>query len=110
LWSLGVTLLEVAQGRFPFPPPGYPPLSPIDLVQYLLETNIAALLEDVPDSKVKWSASFRHFLGRWYSPRLPVTNGQFRERVRKTAEPRTDLGASLGNGNGKTECRYGTMD
>jgi mitogen-activated protein kinase kinase len=57
--------MEVAQGRFPFPPVGHPPLSPIDLVQYLLETNIASLLEDDPDSIVKWSHSFRHFLGMW---------------------------------------------
>jgi mitogen-activated protein kinase kinase len=57
--------MEVAQGRFPFPPSGHPPLSPIDLVQYLLETNIANLLEDDPDSNVKWTESFRHFLGMW---------------------------------------------
>jgi mitogen-activated protein kinase kinase len=69
LWSLGITLMEVAQARFPFPPPGHPPLSPIDLVQYLLEANIADLLQDDPDPEVpKWSASFRNFLGYWYIP------------------------------------------
>lgn len=58
--------MEVAQARFPFPPVGHPPLSPIDLVQYLLETNIAELLEDDPDMGVKWSGSLRSFLGYWY--------------------------------------------
>jgi mitogen-activated protein kinase kinase len=60
--------MEVAQSRFPFPPKGYPPLSMIDLVQYLLETNIAELLEDDVDHNLKWSASFRHFLSKWYIP------------------------------------------
>jgi len=60
--------MEVAQARFPFPPPGHPPLSMIDLVQYLLEANIADLLEDDPERKVKWSPSFRHFLHMWYLP------------------------------------------
>src|ERR1700738_1149965 len=54
--------MEVAQARFPFPPPGHPPLSMIDLVQYLLEADIAGLLEDEPECNLKWSGSFRHFL------------------------------------------------
>lgn len=58
--------MEVAQARFPFPPPGHPPLSMIDLVQYLLVTNIAQLLEDEPDKNLKWSATFRHFLSKWF--------------------------------------------
>jgi len=58
--------MEVAQARFPFPPPGHPPLSMIDLVQYLLVTNIAQLLEDEPDKNLKWSAAFRHFLSKWF--------------------------------------------
>lgn len=65
LWSLGISLMEVAQARFPFPPEDHPPLSMIDLVQYLLDTNIAELLEDDPDSHLTWSTSFRHFLGMW---------------------------------------------
>jgi len=66
LWSLGITLMEIAQMRFPFPPEGHPSLSPIDLVQYLLDTNIAELLQDDPDPDVpKWSGSFRSFLGYW---------------------------------------------
>jgi mitogen-activated protein kinase kinase len=58
--------MEVAQSRFPFPPPGYPPLSMIDLVQYLLEADIAGLLEDDPSVNLKWSGSFRHYLSKWY--------------------------------------------
>jgi mitogen-activated protein kinase kinase len=66
LWSLGITLMEVAQARFPFPPKDHPPLSPIDLVQYLIATNIADLLEDIPGASVKWTKSFRNFLSMWY--------------------------------------------
>jgi serine/threonine protein kinase len=70
LWSLGVTLMEVAQMRFPFPPEGHPALSPIDLVQYLLDTNIADLLQDDPDPDVpKWSSAFRNYLGYWLTLR-----------------------------------------
>ena len=58
--------MEVAQARFPFPPPGHPPLSMIDLVQYVLETDISSLLEDDPASNLKWSKSFRHFLSMRY--------------------------------------------
>lgn len=32
IWSLGLTLAEIAMNRFPFPPEGEPPLGPIDLV------------------------------------------------------------------------------
>jgi mitogen-activated protein kinase kinase len=64
--------MEVAQTRFPFPPPGHPPLSMIDLVQYLLVTNIAQLLEDEPDKNLKWSAAFRHFLSKWFASPLRV--------------------------------------
>ena len=59
--------MEVAQARFPFPPPGHSPLSMIDLVQYLLVTNIAQLLEDEPDKNLKWTPAFRHFLSQWLS-------------------------------------------
>jgi mitogen-activated protein kinase kinase len=62
--------MEVAQARFPFPPPGHPPLSMIDLVQYVLETNISQLLEDDPDSNLIWTKSFRHFLSMWYA--IPI--------------------------------------
>ena len=64
--------MEVAQGRFPFPPPDHPPLSMIDLVQYLLEANIAELLKDEPEANLKWTASFKHFLSKWC--RLLVLN------------------------------------
>ena len=57
--------MEVAQARFPFPPPGHPPLPMIALVQYLLDTDIAQLLEDDPEHNLVWSKSFRDFLSRW---------------------------------------------
>jgi mitogen-activated protein kinase kinase len=63
-WSLGISLMEVAQGRFPFPPPGHPPLSKTDLVQYLLHVDIASLLKDDPEHNLHWSKAFRHFLAK----------------------------------------------
>jgi mitogen-activated protein kinase kinase len=71
--------MEIAQGRFPFPPPGHPPLSMIDLVQYLLEVDIASLLEDDPDHNLHWSKAFRHFLAKWYYPLLFEADWEFGE-------------------------------
>ncbi|KAJ2724331.1 Protein kinase C signaling pathway involved MAPKK protein [Coemansia sp. Benny D115] len=35
VWSLGLTLIEVSQNKFPFPPPGHPQLSVIELLEYI---------------------------------------------------------------------------
>ena len=79
--------MEVAQARFPFPPPGHPPLSMIDLVQYVLETDIASLLEDDPDSNLKWSKSFRHFLSMWYVPNISLLRRSLEKKFDKRPSP-----------------------
>ncbi|EMR10528.1 hypothetical protein PNEG_01237 [Pneumocystis murina B123] len=61
IWSLGLTLMEISQNRFPFPPEGEPPLVPIELLNYIV--NISNLeLVDEPNNKIKWSDDFKHFL------------------------------------------------
>lgn len=61
VWSLGVTLLEVAQGKFPFHAQNSNPLGPIELLLLILEYE--PCLEDTPSEQIYWSDSFRNFLG-----------------------------------------------
>ncbi|KAK9461000.1 kinase-like domain-containing protein [Lipomyces oligophaga] len=61
VWSLGLTLLEVAQHRFPFPPEGEPPLMPIEILSYIVDME-PPRLHDEPHNNIKWSESFRHFI------------------------------------------------
>ncbi|KAF2860747.1 MAP kinase [Piedraia hortae CBS 480.64] len=64
VWSLGVTLLEVAQHRFPFPADGTemnPRAGLIDLLTYIVRQPIPKL-RDEPENRLKWSESFKHFI------------------------------------------------
>ncbi|KAF7506545.1 hypothetical protein GJ744_011691 [Endocarpon pusillum] len=64
VWSLGVTLLEVAQHRFPFPADGterQPRAGLIDLLTYIVRQPIPKL-KDEPDHGIKWSESFKYFI------------------------------------------------
>ena len=82
VWSLGVTLLEVAQHRFPFPADGtemQPRAGLIDLLTYIVRQPIPKLKDEEPgegeDGKgVKWSEGFKYFIECWYvvpSPYFP---------------------------------------
>ena len=69
VWSLGVTLLEVAQHRFPFPADGtemQPRAGLIDLLTYIVRQPIPKL-KDEPDHGIKWSESFKYFIECWYA-------------------------------------------
>jgi mitogen-activated protein kinase kinase len=69
VWSLGVTLLEVAQHRFPFPADGtemQPRAGLIDLLTYIVRQPIPQL-KDEPDHGIKWSESFKYFVECWYA-------------------------------------------
>ncbi|PQE16743.1 map kinase kinase protein [Rutstroemia sp. NJR-2017a WRK4] len=64
VWSTGVTLLEVAQHRFPFPADGsemQPRAGLIDLLTYIVRQPIPKL-KDEPDAGIKWSDSFKYFI------------------------------------------------
>lgn len=61
VWSLGLTIMEVAQHRFPFLPENHEPLMPIELLTVIVNMP-APELADEPAEGIKWSESFRHFL------------------------------------------------
>ncbi|CAI6333038.1 unnamed protein product [Periconia digitata] len=64
VWSLGVTLLEVAQHRFPFPADGTemnPRAGLIDLLTYIVRQQIPRL-KDEPENGIRWSENFKYFI------------------------------------------------
>lgn len=64
VWSTGVTLLEVAQHRFPFPADGtemQPRAGLIDLLTYIVRQPIPKL-KDEPEAGIKWSENFKYFI------------------------------------------------
>jgi mitogen-activated protein kinase kinase len=63
VWSLGLTILEVASNRFPFPAEGEPPLGPIDLLSYVVNMKVPELQDD-DKAGVKWSRALRDFIER----------------------------------------------
>ena len=74
VWSLGVTLLEVAQHRFPFPADGtemQPRAGLIDLLTYIVRQAIPKL-KDEPEHGIKWSETFKYFIECWYVIVLPL--------------------------------------
>lgn len=61
VWSLALTILELASNRFPFPPEGEPALGPIDLLSYIVSMKTPELKDD-EKSGVKWTKAFKDFL------------------------------------------------
>lgn len=64
VWSLGVTLLEVAQHRFPFPADGNEAQQRaglIDLLTYIVAQPIPKL-KDEPENGIKWSDGMKYFI------------------------------------------------
>ncbi|KAI9230814.1 MAG: kinase-like domain-containing protein [Piptocephalis tieghemiana] len=57
IWSLGLTMVEVAENRFPFPPPGHPPMAPVELLDYVV-SNPAPQLVD----REGWSQELQDFV------------------------------------------------
>lgn len=60
IWSLGLTLLEVATGRFPYDCDNLGSLGPIELLQLILECELK--LVDIPEEGILWSESFKQFI------------------------------------------------
>ena len=77
VWSLGVTLLEVAQHRFPFPADGtepQPQAGLIDIIQYIVGQPLPKLKDEPAhgnEPEIKWSDNFKYFIECWYVPSLP---------------------------------------
>lgn len=63
VWSLGITLMEVASNRFPFPPEGHAPLTPIELLMYIVNSPVPELADE-PALGIYWSSGFKSFLSR----------------------------------------------
>lgn len=64
IWSLGLTIHEVAMNRFPFPPEGEPPLGPIELLTYIVAMDTPELKDD-PEQGVKWTRAIQDFIRLW---------------------------------------------
>jgi len=57
LWSLGLSILEIAQNRFPFPPQGHPPLAVFELLDYVVSMPVPEL-----SASEGWSPELRNFV------------------------------------------------
>lgn len=88
VWSLGVTLLEVAQHRFPFPADGtemQPRAGLIDLLTYIVRQPIPKLKDEV-ENGIRWSDNFKYFIECWYVSSgdplrmIPCTDGHSLEK------------------------------
>ncbi|CCD24947.1 mitogen-activated protein kinase kinase MKK1 NDAI_0E01310 [Naumovozyma dairenensis CBS 421] len=61
VWSLGLTILEVAQGRFPFGSDKITAnIAPIELLVLIL--TFSPQLKDEPESNISWSKAFKSFI------------------------------------------------
>lgn len=60
VWSLGITLMELALGRFPFPPEGTP-LSIFELLQHIVHEPVPVF----PSNKA-YPADLTDFVAKWY--------------------------------------------
>lgn len=61
VWSLGLTILEVAQGQFPFGSDKITAnIAPIELLVLIL--TFAPELKDEPENNIIWSKSFKSFI------------------------------------------------
>lgn len=92
VWSLGLTILEVAQGHFPFGSDKITAnIAPIELLMLIL--TFEPQLKDEEDNNIKWSGSFKSFIAYCLkkdpterpSPRQmlqhPWIQGQMKKRV-----------------------------
>ncbi|KAI0267082.1 kinase-like domain-containing protein [Gloeopeniophorella convolvens] len=57
VWSTGLSILELVQGRFPFPGD----LTPVDLIMHITSSE-PPKLDDEPDLDVRWSDAMKDFI------------------------------------------------
>jgi mitogen-activated protein kinase kinase len=125
VWSTGVTLLEVAQHRFPFPADGtemQPRAGLIDLLTYIVRQPIPKL-KDEPDAGIKWSDNFKYFIECWYVARstaistlaghralcIHANELQSRERAVSASLTLAHARAPLDDRNAQQAREYGTL-
>lgn len=71
VWSLGVTLLEVAQHRFPFPADGTedtPQPGLIEIIQYIVGQPLPKLKDEPAkgnEQAIVWSVNMKYFIECW---------------------------------------------
>jgi mitogen-activated protein kinase kinase len=120
VWSTGVTLLEVAQHRFPFPADGteaQPRAGLIDLLTFIVSQAIPKL-KDEPDKGIQWSENFKYFIECWlvshsvdsYSKRrrlILTFASQPRERPQSPRLSLADAGTSVDDRDAPQESEYG---
>lgn len=61
VWSLGLTLLEVALNRYPYQEANEEPLGPIELIN-MITLSKPPELEDEPEIGLKWSSGIKAFV------------------------------------------------
>lgn len=65
VWSLGLTLHEVAHLRFPFPPEGESQhVAPIELLSYIVTAPVPVMIDD-PEVGRTWSEGIKDFMAMW---------------------------------------------
>ncbi|KAJ1914936.1 Protein kinase C signaling pathway involved MAPKK protein [Mycoemilia scoparia] len=91
VWSLGLTLIEIAQNRFPFPPAGHPEMTVIELLDYIVNVPIPTLNED----SGRWSPECVKFVNLCMikDPNQRPTPKQLlcHEFIKKSEERKLDL-------------------
>lgn len=97
VWSLGLTILELASNRFPFPPENEPPLGPIDLLSYVISMRTPELKDD-SFAGIKWTRAFRDFIehclekngAKRYGPSKMLNHPWLKKSMART--PQVDVG------------------
>lgn len=65
VWSLGLTLHEIAHLRFPFPPEGENEyVAPIELLSYIVTAPVPVMIDDESIGRV-WSDAIKSFMSLW---------------------------------------------
>ena len=96
VWSTGVTLLEVAQHRFPFPADGtemQPKAGLIDLLTYIVQQPVPQL-KDEPEMDIYWSENFKYFIESWYVIALHQASTRTRKLTHHSLQKQFDRRAT----------------